>query len=56
MKSIERELLVQALERTGGNVTRAAKLLGMNRDQVRYRVQKFGLRDSDGTDEASHRS
>jgi two-component system NtrC family response regulator len=56
MKSVERELLVQALERTGGNVTRAAKLLGMNRDQVRYRVQKFGLRDVDGSDEASHQS
>ena len=45
LRAMEKDLLVQALERTGGNVTRAAKLLGMNRDQVRYRVQKFSLRD-----------
>lgn len=44
LRVMERELVAQALERTGGNVTRAAKLLGMNRDQVRYRVHKFGLR------------
>lgn len=45
MQRVERELLVQALERTRGNVTRAAKLLGMSRDQVRYRIQKFALED-----------
>jgi two-component system, NtrC family, response regulator AtoC len=45
LRAMEKELLVQALERTGGNVTQAAKLLGMNRDQVRYRIQKFALRD-----------
>jgi DNA-binding NtrC family response regulator len=47
VRAVERQLLVEALERTGGNITRAAKLLGMNRDQVRYRVNKFGLRDAD---------
>ncbi|HJL17336.1 MAG TPA: sigma 54-interacting transcriptional regulator [Sandaracinaceae bacterium LLY-WYZ-13_1] len=40
---LERRLLIQALQRTGGNQTRAGTLLGMNRDQVRYRVAKFGL-------------
>jgi DNA-binding protein Fis len=34
---------VQALERAGGNQRRAAELLGINRDQVRYRVEKFGI-------------
>lgn len=43
MRELERALVEQALERTGGNVTRAASLLGMNRDQMRYRVSKFGL-------------
>ncbi|MBI4613938.1 MAG: sigma-54-dependent Fis family transcriptional regulator, partial [Planctomycetes bacterium] len=43
-ESLERDLVVQALERTGGNQTRAANLLGMNRDQIRYRIEKFGLR------------
>jgi DNA-binding NtrC family response regulator len=40
---LERDLVRQALERVGGNQTRAAKLLGMTRDQMRYRVDKFDL-------------
>jgi len=40
---LERELVVQALRRTGGNQTKAAALLGLNRDQIRYRIEKFGL-------------
>ncbi len=42
-EDLERDLVVQALQRTGGNQTRAAALLGMNRDQIRYRIEKFGL-------------
>ena len=34
---------VAALERAGGNQTQAGHLLGINRDQVRYRIEKFGL-------------
>ena len=43
LEEVERQLLVQALDRTGGNQTRAGALLGINRDQVRYRIEKFGL-------------
>ena len=43
LEEVERQLLTQALERTGGNQTQAAQLLGINRDQVRYRIEKFGL-------------
>ena len=43
LEEVERQLLVQALERSGGNQTHAAQLLGINRDQVRYRIEKFGL-------------
>ena len=43
LEDVERELLVQALERTGGNQTHAGQLLGINRDQVRYRIEKFWL-------------
>ena len=43
LEEVEKQLLVQALERTGGNQTHAAQLLGINRDQVRYRIEKFGL-------------
>jgi DNA-binding protein Fis len=34
---------MQALERGGGNQTHAGQLLGINGDQVRYRVENFGL-------------
>ena len=44
IEDVERQLLVQALERCNGNQTQAAQLLGINRDQVRYRIEKFGLR------------
>ena len=37
------ELVERALERTGGNQSSAARLLGMSRDQIRYRMQKMGL-------------
>jgi two-component system response regulator AtoC len=43
LEDVERQLLVQALERSAGNQTRAAQLLGIHRDQVRYRIEKFGL-------------
>ena len=43
LEDVERQLLVQALERTAGNQSRCAQLLGINRDQVRYRIEKFGL-------------
>jgi DNA-binding NtrC family response regulator len=43
LEEVERQLLVQALERVGGNQTQAGHLLGINRDQVRYRIEKFGL-------------
>jgi two-component system, NtrC family, response regulator AtoC len=39
----ERSFVLQALERSGWNQTRAATLLGLNRDQIRYRIEKFKL-------------
>ena len=43
LAALERRMVVEALERTGGNQTRAAELLGLRRDQVRYRMLKYGL-------------
>jgi len=42
MEELERDLVRQALERSGGNQSRAAQLLGMTRDQIRYRLEKYG--------------
>jgi DNA-binding NtrC family response regulator len=46
VEQLERSLVVQALERTSWNQTRAAALLGLNRDQIRYRIEKFQLEKS----------
>jgi two-component system response regulator AtoC len=46
LEQLERSLVVQALERTGWNQTKAAVLLGVNRDQIRYRIEKFHLEKS----------
>ena len=43
LDDVERSLVVQALRRTGWNQTRAAKLLGVNRDQIHYRIEKFKI-------------
>jgi two-component system response regulator AtoC len=43
LDELEQDLVRQALERSGGNQTRAAALLGLNRDQIRYRIEKYGL-------------
>jgi two-component system response regulator AtoC len=45
LENVERDLVRQALERTGWNQTRAAKLLGLNRDQIHYRIEKFKLQE-----------
>jgi two-component system, NtrC family, response regulator AtoC len=43
LEQLERSLVVQALRRSNGNQTRAGSLLGLNRDQIRYRIEKFGI-------------
>jgi len=40
----------RALDRSNGNQSAAARLLGMTRDQVRYRMQKMGLLSKGGHD------
>jgi len=46
LDEIERSAIRQALERVGHNQVRAARLLGISRDTLRYRMRKFGLLDS----------
>ena len=42
LETVELELAKQAMERTGGNLTQAAKLLDISRDQLRYKLRKSG--------------
>ena len=44
LEQVERSLTLQALERTGWNLTHAGRLLGLSRDAMRYRIDKFQLR------------
>jgi DNA-binding NtrC family response regulator len=41
LESVEMSLVEQAMKRSGGNQTRAAELLGISRDQLRYRLKKL---------------
>jgi len=43
LPELERQALLQALERNEWNVSRAARALGITRDTLRYRIDKFGL-------------
>ena len=43
LEQMEQHLLRQALEKTAWNVTHAARLLGVSRDTLRYRIEKHGL-------------
>jgi DNA-binding NtrC family response regulator len=43
LEEVERDLVRQALDATGGNQVRAARLLGISRDALRTRMKKFGF-------------
>ncbi|MFC1609361.1 sigma-54-dependent transcriptional regulator [Myxococcota bacterium] len=44
-EEIERDLILKALETTGGNVTRAANLLRISRKGLQNKMKEFGLRE-----------
>ncbi len=43
LEAVERTLIVLALEKAASNQSAAARLLGVSRDTLRYRMDKFGL-------------
>jgi DNA-binding protein Fis len=42
LEKVEDSLVEQAIEQCHGNQTHAAKLLGITRDQLRYRLKRLG--------------
>ncbi len=44
LDELERDMIQQALERTVGNRSRAARLLGITRDTLLYRLKKYAMR------------
>lgn len=52
LREAERDMIRRALTETRGNVSEAARRLGMTRMMLRYRIQKFGLNVKPGADDA----
>ena len=51
LETLERELIVQALERARGNKSQAARLLGLTRRTLYSRMERHGLRKPDEAEE-----
>lgn len=45
LEEIEKRVLLKALQEANGNKSLAARLLGITRDTLRYRMKKFGLEE-----------
>jgi two-component system NtrC family response regulator len=43
LEELERSLIEKALEKAGGNRARAARLLGISRPTLIYRIEKYGM-------------
>jgi len=43
LRAMEEQMVRMALEKTAGNQSRAARLLEISRDSLRYKMRKFGL-------------
>ena len=43
MSEVEKPLFEVVMENTGGNISRAAQLLGLNRATLRSRLDKYGI-------------
>jgi DNA-binding NtrC family response regulator len=50
-EEVERSLIMQAMEQTDYNITKAAKLLGLTFRTLQYRLEKFGINRSEKDDE-----
>lgn len=53
-EDVERNLIMQAMERTDYNITKAAKLLGVTFRTLQYRLDKFGIKRADKNGAGAH--
>jgi len=49
----EDEIIREAYRRAGGNKSQAARLLGLSRNALRYRLEKIGIHDEPGKDDVA---
>ena len=47
MTQFEKEVLVRTLRQCNGNITQAAKKLGIHRESLHYRIKKFNMKSTD---------
>ena len=47
LPEVERDMVRKMLDKTDWNVTKSARLLGLSRDMLRYRIEKLGLERPD---------
>jgi DNA-binding NtrC family response regulator len=52
VEQFERTFLLQALRRTGGNISRAAESVGMVRQSLQQKIRELGLRSEDWGNES----
>lgn len=43
LDAVERELIAEHVAKAGGNTTRAARLLGISRQSLQYKMKRFGI-------------
>ena len=43
LPDVEQEMVAKTLEKTDWNISKSAKLLGLSRDMLRYRIEKYGF-------------
>jgi len=48
LEELERAHILKTLEQTGGNQTRAAERLGINRKTLYLKLKKYGIKEPDG--------
>src|SRR5256714_8403469 len=49
-EEVEKNLILQAMDQTDYNITKAAKMLGLTFRTLQYRLEKFGIKRTDGKD------
>ncbi|MNG01344.1 Bacterial regulatory protein, Fis family [compost metagenome] len=47
LSDAERDLVVKVLGKTDWNISKSARMLGLTRDMLRYRIDKLGLERPD---------
>ena len=50
-EDVERSLIMQAMDRTDNNITKSAKMLGLTFRTLQYRLEKFGFKKDENSDE-----